>query len=73
MRPSAVAWLACILAALLLQAPALARDGSSELRREKARLLEMKAREEKTAAELSEALRKEKLTKGRVNELQRAP
>ncbi|MBE0602824.1 MAG: peptidoglycan DD-metalloendopeptidase family protein [Deltaproteobacteria bacterium] len=68
-RPVAIAWLACILVAFFLQAPAPARDGSTELRREKARLLEMKAREEKTAAELSEALRKEKLTKGRVNEL----
>ncbi|MGE5246713.1 MAG: murein hydrolase activator EnvC family protein, partial [Verrucomicrobiota bacterium] len=45
------------------------RDGATELRREKARLLEMKAREEKTEAELKEALRKEKLTKERVAEL----
>jgi len=41
----------------------------TELRREKARLLEMKAREEKTETELTEALRKEKLTKERVNEI----
>ncbi len=68
-RPAAIAWLACILAAMFLQPPALARDVSSDLRREKARLLEMKAREEKTAAELTDALRKEKLTKGRVDEL----
>lgn len=45
------------------------RDGATELRREKARLLEMKAREEKTEAELRDALRKEKLTKERVAEL----
>ncbi len=50
---------------------ALVADGSAaDLRREKARLLQMKAREEKTAAELTDALRKEKLTKKRVGELQ---
>jgi len=68
-RRVAIAWLACILAAMCLETPAPARDLSADLRREKARLLEMKAQEEKTAAELSEALRKEKLTKGRVEEL----
>jgi septal ring factor EnvC (AmiA/AmiB activator) len=68
-RPAA-AWLFCLLAVFLLWGPAHARNGSTELRREKARLLEMKAREEKTEAELTEALRKEKLTKGRVSELQ---
>jgi septal ring factor EnvC (AmiA/AmiB activator) len=54
----------------LWQGPSFARDSMTELRLEKARLLEMKAREEKTAAELTEALRKEKLTKERVDELQ---
>jgi len=49
-------------------APA-ARDVAGELRKERGRLLEMKAREEKTALELTEALRKEKLSKGRVGEL----
>lgn len=68
-RTAAIAWLACFLAAMFLQTPASARDVSADLRREKARLIEMKAREEKTAAELSDALRKEKLTKGRVSEL----
>ncbi len=68
-RSAAVAWLACLLVALFLQGPAFAKNGQEELRREKARLLEMKAREEKTAAELSDALRKEKLTKERVSEL----
>jgi len=47
-----------------------ARDVASELRKERSRLLEMKEREEKTALELTEALRKEKLSKGRVGELQ---
>jgi len=47
-----------------------ARDIAGELRRERGRLLEMKEREEKTASELTEALRKEKLSKGRVGELQ---
>jgi septal ring factor EnvC (AmiA/AmiB activator) len=50
-------------------APA-ARDIAGELRKERSRLLEMKKREEKTALELTEALRKEKLSKGRVGELQ---
>jgi septal ring factor EnvC (AmiA/AmiB activator) len=49
-------------------APA-ARDVAGELRKERGRLLEMKEREEKTAMELTEALRKEKLSKGRVGEL----
>ena len=50
-------------------APA-ARDVAAELRKERGRLLQMKEREEKTAQELTEALRKEKLSKGRVGELQ---
>lgn len=50
-------------------APA-ARDVAGELRKERSRLLEMKEREEKTVLELTEALRKEKLSKGRVGELQ---
>ncbi len=50
-------------------APA-ARDVAGELRKERGRLLEMKEREEKTTLELTEALRKEKLSKGRVGELQ---
>ena len=47
-----------------------ARDIATELRKERGRLLEMKEREEKTAQELTEALRKEKRSKGRVGELQ---
>ena len=47
-----------------------ARDVAVELRKERGRLLEMKAREEKTAQELTEALRKEKRSKGRVGEPQ---
>jgi len=47
-----------------------ARDIAGELRKERSRLLEMKDREEKTARELTDALRKEKLSKGRVGELQ---
>jgi len=53
---------------LRASAPA-ARDVAAELRRERGRLLEMKEKEEKTASELTEALRKEKLSKGRVGEL----
>lgn len=51
-------------------APA-ARNIAAELRKERGRLLEMKAREEKTAQELTEALLKEKRSKGRVGELQK--
>jgi murein hydrolase activator len=47
-----------------------AQDVAAELRKERSRLLEMKAREEKTAKELTEALQKEKRSKGRVGELQ---
>jgi septal ring factor EnvC (AmiA/AmiB activator) len=71
-RPSALrpaALLALLLLLPLPAAPAHARDAAGNLRKEKARLLEMKAREEKTAAELSEALRKERMTKERVEEL----
>ena len=69
-----------ILAALIAAAVSLcilfpaaapaARDVAAELRKERGRLLEMKAREEKTVRELTEALRKEKLSKGRVGEMQ---
>ncbi|HSE14950.1 MAG TPA: peptidoglycan DD-metalloendopeptidase family protein [Candidatus Deferrimicrobium sp.] len=56
---------------ILFPAPSpAARDVAGELRKERSRLLEMKEREEKTARELTEALRKEKLSKGRVGELQ---
>ncbi|MFA6147302.1 MAG: peptidoglycan DD-metalloendopeptidase family protein [bacterium] len=67
-----------ILSAILFAAVSLgilfpataARDVAGELRKERGRLLEMKEREEKTARELTEALRKEKRSKGRVGELQ---
>lgn len=71
-RPAALLLAALFVLSLLpflAPARAFARDTAGDLRKEKARLLEMKAREEKTAAELSEALRKEKLTKERVEEL----
>jgi len=69
-RLLAVLLVAAVLAPFLVPGGVLARDAVGDLRREKARLLEMKAREEKTAAELTEALRKEKLTKERVGEIQ---
>ena len=56
---------------VLFPAPSpAARDIAAELRKERGRLLEMKAREEKTAQELTDAIRKEKRSKGRVGELQ---
>jgi septal ring factor EnvC (AmiA/AmiB activator) len=63
------AFLALPLPSFLPATPALAQEAAGTLRKEKARLLEMKAREEKTAADLSAALRKEKLSKERVAEL----
>jgi len=50
--------------------PAAARDIAADLRRERSQLLKMKEREEKTARELTEAIRKENRSKGRVGELQ---
>jgi len=80
LRPEMTRGTRRILAALLGAAVSLcilcpaaapaARDIAGELRKERGRLLDMKEREEKTAAELTEALRKEKLSKGRVGELQ---
>jgi septal ring factor EnvC (AmiA/AmiB activator) len=67
-RPAALLLFA-LLAQFPVPSPALCRDASGDLRKEKARLMEMKAREEKAAAELTEALRKEKHTKERVEEL----
>jgi len=65
------AFLAAVSLCILLPAAApAARDVAAELRKERGRLLEMKEREEKTARELTEALRKEKRSKGRVGELQ---
>ena len=65
------ALVAAVSLGILFPAPApAARDVAAELRKERGRLLEMKEREEKTAQELTEALRKEKLSKGRVGELQ---
>jgi septal ring factor EnvC (AmiA/AmiB activator) len=57
------------LGILLPSAAPAARNIAAELRKERGRLLEMKNREEKTVRELTEALRKEKLSKGRVGEL----
>jgi len=61
---------AAFLCILFPAAATAAQDVAAELRRERGRLLEMKAREEKTVQEMTEALRKEKRSKGRVGELQ---
>src|SRR3970282_205702 len=66
---SAVLAAAVSLAILLPSAPPAARDIAAELRKERGRLLEMKDREEKTVRELTEALRNEKRSKGRVDVL----
>ncbi|MGB7631563.1 MAG: peptidoglycan DD-metalloendopeptidase family protein, partial [Candidatus Deferrimicrobium sp.] len=64
--------LSAAMAFCILYPPAAgaSRDVAAELRKERGRLLEMKQREEKSVRELTEALRKEKLSKGRVGELQ---
>ncbi|MDP2657276.1 MAG: peptidoglycan DD-metalloendopeptidase family protein [Candidatus Deferrimicrobium sp.] len=67
---SALLAVAVSLGILFPAAAPAARDVAGELRKERGRLLEMKEREEKTVRELTEALRKEKLSKGRVGELQ---
>ncbi len=61
---------ACAVSMLFLFAgQALAADPMAELRREKARLVEMRRKAEKTAAELTETLRKEKKSRARVGDL----
>jgi len=65
-----VVCLACLFILFFSQHQAIAQNESAQLKRERSRLLEMKAQEEKTAAELTEALRKEKLSKERVSDLQ---
>ena len=67
---SALLAAAVSLCVLIPAAAPAAQDVAAELRKERGRLLEMKAREEKTAQELTEALQKEKRSKGRVSELQ---
>lgn len=57
------------LALLWSAVPAFAADPMSDLRREKARLVEMRRKAEKTAEELKETLRKEKKTRARVGDL----
>ena len=64
-----IACLACLIILLFPQRMEAAQNDSAQLKKEKTRLLEMKAREEKTAAQLSEALQKEKLGKKRISEL----
>ena len=60
----------CLAACLLLLAPAHAVDQTEKLRKEKARLVEMKQKAEKTAAELAETLRREKMSRSRMNDFE---
>jgi len=60
----------CLAACLLFLAPAHAADQSEKLRKEKARLVEMKEKAEKTAAELAETLRREKMSRSRMNDFE---
>ena len=69
-RPAIIACLACTFILFFPQPLAAANNEAAQLKQEKKQLIEMKAKEEKTAAELSEALRKEKLGKKRMDELQ---
>lgn len=65
------AWAAACLAALFfIVSPARAAEPASRLQKEKARLMEMREKAEKTAAELAETLKREKTSRGRMNELE---
>lgn len=55
---------------LALAAPAPAADARGKLEREKARLTEMKRKAEKAANDLAETLRREKLSRNRVEHLE---
>jgi septal ring factor EnvC (AmiA/AmiB activator) len=59
-----------LAAVLVIAAAAPAADSAARLRQEKARLTEMKRKAEKAAAELAETIRREKTTRGRVDDLQ---
>jgi septal ring factor EnvC (AmiA/AmiB activator) len=64
-------WIAaCLSAVLVIASAAHGADSAAKLRQEKARLTEMKQRAEKAAAELAETIRREKTTRGRVDDLQ---
>ncbi len=59
-----------LFASMLLAAPAHAADPPSKAGRERARLMEMKQKAEKAAADLAETLRREKMSRGRMSELE---
>jgi septal ring factor EnvC (AmiA/AmiB activator) len=61
---------ACLAASLILASSAHAADSLGKLRKEKARLTEMKERAEKAATELAETIRREKSSRSRVGELE---
>ncbi|MGE5699621.1 MAG: murein hydrolase activator EnvC family protein [Deltaproteobacteria bacterium] len=61
---------ACLAAGLALVPAARSADSVSKLRKEKARLTEMKQKAEKAAAELAETIRREKSTRSKVDDLQ---
>ena len=71
MFPGRLAWIAaCLVTGLALASFAPAADSLDKLRQEKARLTEMKKGAERAAAELAETLRREKMTRSRVDDLQ---
>jgi len=71
MFPGRLAWIAaCLATGLALASFAPAADSLDKLRQEKARLTEMKKGAERAAAELAETLRREKMTRSRVDDLQ---
>ena len=59
---------ACLAACFFLLGPAHAADPSAKLKKERARLVEMKEKAERTAAELAETLRREKMSRSRMSE-----
>jgi septal ring factor EnvC (AmiA/AmiB activator) len=69
-RIPAVAACLATFAWLALAPPVLAVDTLGKLRQEKARLTDMKQKAEKAAAELAETLRREKLSRNKVDDIE---
>ncbi|HEU5361483.1 MAG TPA: peptidoglycan DD-metalloendopeptidase family protein [Candidatus Deferrimicrobiaceae bacterium] len=70
-RARSVLCLAMVLSILLPPGASSAESTQDRLRKEKARLTEMRKKAEKTAAELNEALRRERSARHKVDDLQK--
>ncbi len=71
-RPARSAFCVAMIVALLLpQGGSFADSTQQKLRREKARLTEMRKKAEEAAAELDEALRRERTTRGKIDDIRK--